>query len=132
MYVYRLSPIDFWQGWHRAQDLLRIDPRPGAEGWEQDCPVDPSSWFQKWQNAQAFARELGWPGDIRPGCGPFVSMIPMGNDASECDYLIAWKEDNNGTTYVASPVPLPHLAEEDRGFGLNWVGSPTPLRLVAK
>jgi len=27
---------------------------------------------------------------------------------------LAWKQDNNGTTFICSPVPLPWLGEPER------------------
>lgn len=37
---------------------------------------------------------------------PVVFWIPMENDF-DCGFV--FKEDDNGTTYVVSPIPLPHL-----------------------
>ena len=35
-------------------------------------------------------------------------------DTYEFSFGFVLKQDNNGTTFVVSPVPLPHLAEQAR------------------
>lgn len=51
------------------------------------------------------ATKLGWEGDVRSAeCGVF--LIP--GDTS-FDVAFVWKQDNNGTCFVASPRPLDHL-----------------------
>jgi hypothetical protein len=62
------------------------------------------SYISVSNGAYALARLVHWEGDIREG--PFVSMLPFpGNNWSAP--IIAWKQDNNGTTFIASPVSLP-------------------------
>jgi hypothetical protein len=58
------------------------------------------------------ALEAGWEGDIRHGSGPFVCPLPDGDCGSE--YLIAWKQDNNGSTFIASPFCLPWLKRDNK------------------
>jgi hypothetical protein len=43
--------------------------------------------------------------------GPFFSALPDGMSSS-CDYVVAWKQHNNGTTFLVSPWELPWLADE--------------------
>jgi hypothetical protein len=50
------------------------------------------------------AEHLDWPGDVREG--PYVFSIPA---ETNCALGVAWKEDNNGTTYVVSQMEMPWL-----------------------
>ena len=47
----------------------------------------------------------GWEGDIR-NSELHVSVLPSPDDACCCMPLFMWKQDNNGTTFVASPFEL--------------------------
>jgi hypothetical protein len=61
--------------------------------------------------ARSIARRVHWEGDIRSGSGPFICPIPDGDSTGE--YLIAWKQNNNGTTFIASPFRLSWLEPEN-------------------
>jgi len=74
-------------------------------------PHSPKFVMARWQLAQAAAKEVDWEGDIRKGEQPYVSPLPH-HDDTICEFLIAWKQDNNGSTFVASPYPLPWLEEQ--------------------
>jgi hypothetical protein len=55
---------------------------------------------------------LGWEGDIRGGFGdsdggPWFAPLPISN--GDIAYAVAWKQDNNGETFVASSISLPWL-----------------------
>lgn len=76
-----------------------------------------------WENAITFpiesvpdevkflARKLGWEGDVRgKDCAKFLIPDEMGFAEG-----FIWKQDNNGTCFVISPIPLPHL-EAIEGF----------------
>jgi hypothetical protein len=43
------------------------------------------------------------------GGGPWFCPLPPQHDDFECEFLLAWKQDNNGQTFIASPYPLPWL-----------------------
>ena len=106
MIVYCLIPIDFWQGWHRPSALFRV-----ADDIINDGIHDPDDWKRQWELAQAIATDMGWEGDIREG--PYVTVIPdQPGNYSDPPILIAWKQDNNGTTFIASPFRLPWLEDE--------------------
>jgi hypothetical protein len=102
MIVYCLPPIDFWAGWQKISDVYRIET-PDEVGFYEFR--DPDEWRRLWAQAKPLAQRLGWEGDFREG--PFVSVLPTGD--CDCSILIAWKQDNNGTTFVASPYRLPWL-----------------------
>jgi hypothetical protein len=80
-FVYVTEPIDF--------------------GWEKLSPFKIEDLPEVVKKA---ARQLGWEGDGR--CVQFV--IPHGGSFEIC---LAWKQGNNGTSFVASPVALPHLED---------------------
>lgn len=101
MIVYKIEPIDHWIGWHKPSDIFR------ALLAEWDCEwLRPADWERSWNKAQKLALRLGWDEDIRTG--PFVTVIPD-QEGSMPPFLIGWKQDNNGTTFVASPLRLPWL-----------------------
>jgi hypothetical protein len=49
-----------------------------------------------------------WEGDIVNG--PYWIPLPTEGDEK---FLIAWKQTNNGTSFVASPFSLPWLGNDD-------------------
>lgn len=104
LFVYALSPIDFWPGWMKEADYLasvkNYDDLVG------DSFVDDYTILRR--EALDEAKRVGWEGDIREG--PFVSGLP--SDLGEIRVMMAWKQDNNGTTWIASPVELAHLKEQ--------------------
>jgi hypothetical protein len=91
MYIYAMSPIDAWTYWHKIE--------PGA-----DAEVD-----KFLEEARRLAAEhAGYDGKDRDG--PFVAALPPrdGYDGWS-DFMVGWKQDNNGSTYIASPHPLEWL-----------------------
>jgi len=48
--------------------------------------------------AQKLALKHGWEGDTIQG--PFLSAIP--HEDGNADLVLAWKQSNNGTTFIAS------------------------------
>lgn len=71
-----------------------------------------SEWPELWESVQAAARQMGWEGDIREG--PSVTVLPREPGEYEPGHVIvAWKQHNNGTTFLASPIRLPWLETED-------------------
>ena len=124
MFVYAIGPIDDWTGWLRPEELFRasIDTSPAASltvGNDPPGPFEPHRWAQAWSLARIGARELRWEGDIRTGEGPFVSMLPQTEPDRPTPFIIAWKQDNNGMTFIASPFRLLWLEIE----GIPWVAS---------
>jgi hypothetical protein len=108
LYLYQVAPIDFWFGWIPLRDVL-IEALEQDEG-EYDGPPDFGVLYDRLRRAKTLARQyLGWEGDMRSG--PYFAPIPF--ETGFYEYLIAWKQDNNGTTYVASPVQLPWLETPD-------------------
>ncbi len=123
LYVYRTFPIDFWYGWTPFLEVLK-----DALNDEQYIPINPKELLARLQQAQLVAREqLCWDGDIRGGFGhhdggPWVAPLPAKSGGYE--FLLAWKQDDNGMTFVISPQPLQWL---EQGYDpaervcINWV-----------
>jgi hypothetical protein len=104
--VYHLGPIDNWFGWRSLLDVAR-------EGVDEFGNKPPSQdWLlETWLQARDLARRCGWEGDIRGGYdfgnGPWFAPLPI--DRGGYKFMIAWKQDTNGSTFVASPIELPWL-----------------------
>ncbi|HET8728566.1 MAG TPA: hypothetical protein VFO41_13735 [Alphaproteobacteria bacterium] len=108
MHVYRVTPVVHWAGWASLDEAL-------ASGrW----PADEADRVRQWaENAQRNARTLGWDGTTREG--PYLAGLPNAPGELRPCFLVAWKQDSGGTTFVASPFPLPWLetgAEEWGSF----------------
>lgn len=141
MHLYILPPVDF--GWdllptvsecaakltaHDVQDLLAdyeihlcgLESRDGETHEQVVIRSRPDRCAQMLGRLR-HAFDLG----LRHGWGSMLRheprVMPIADD-SEFIHAFAWKEDNNGTTYVASPVPLPHLNE----IALDYVCDPNP------
>jgi hypothetical protein len=105
IHVYGLAPVDFWGGWSKPEDVLTDDPHD----WQGIQRSDYEAFLER---AKEIARRLGWEGDMRQGA--FLAGIPD-PDNSRSTFMLAWKQDNNGSTFVASPFPLPHLGRGSSG-----------------
>lgn len=102
MIVYAVMPIDFWSGWQRPEELFR-----GGPDLTDDCHPA-ADWPPLWEEAKKLATRAGWEGDVSQG--PFVTVVPeVPGTYSTPPVIIAWKQKNNGTSFVASPFPLPWL-----------------------
>lgn len=106
MIVYSINPIDWWNGWQVPSDLFRVSVREMEVEWHE-----PAEWVKMWARARELAEKIGWEGDIREG--PYVTVLPQPYEVPPV--VIGWKQDNNGTTFIASPFELPWLAAEAHG-----------------
>lgn len=100
IYVYEVAPIDNWTGW---SDMEYARGKACLEGTLDE--VD--TLFEI--GREAARMHLLWEGDIREG--PYVSALPM-DISGTFAIMVAWKQDNNGTTFVASQAALPWLESE--------------------
>jgi hypothetical protein len=93
-------PVDWWCGCLTFdQYVATLQPKEIAEA---------KALLEK---AKAHADQCGWEGDMVEG--PFVFGVPPRHGYNTFDVGFAWKQDNNGTTYVVSPVPMPWLEPPD-------------------
>lgn len=97
MFIYHIPPIDFWAGW-----LDEATFRKHLELTDEEGDLD------RFKEAAfgAARSELRWEGDIREG--PFFAGLPTTAEYWS-SFMMAWKQDNNGSTFVASPKDLPWL-----------------------
>lgn len=107
MFVYCLNPIDLWTGWlseaeYKQQLLSNMDHdlHAVADAWDE--------YISFKSKAFELAKQIGWEGDIRHGETPDIAGLPSAGDG-DGKVMLGWKQDNNGTTFVASPYPLPWL-----------------------
>jgi len=89
------------------------------------APVAWSQYAEFRRTAMELAREKGWEGDIRRGeNGPCVTALPFVDpeEYGKAYHIIAWKQDNNGQTFVASPQQLPWLVHrrQQRRARAHW------------
>jgi hypothetical protein len=125
MIVYALEPIDIWFGWTPLADAMADTTKTCAEDdYVDPCPISPATLRDAWSYAQILATRIGWDGDLREG--PYFCPLPesdgWGNGESAL-FLLAWKMDDNGTTFVASPHRLPWLDANN-----DWVTDDALLR----
>jgi hypothetical protein len=101
LHVYAISPIDIWVGWTPfLQFLLNTD---GSK-----IPYGKNGLFDRLCHALKIASSMGWEGDFSNG--PFISAIPADDGENIPDLLFAWKQSNNGTTFIVSPYALPWMS----------------------
>lgn len=108
-HTYETPPVDIgWEDLRTVQETAGVlVARMQSTGVKND--VDASalhSFLAAWTSAKDAASSKGWEGDLR--IEPVVFWVP--ND-TEFSYGFVLKQDNNGTTYVVSPVPMPWLEE---------------------
>ncbi|KVK90320.1 MULTISPECIES: hypothetical protein [Burkholderia] len=109
-FTYELPPVDF--GWQHVQTVeetivkIAADDAKvrlaGADQEEDHITVD--DFLLAWERAKDAAADHGWEGDFRHD--PVVFWVPTEDDFC---FGFAFKQDNNGTTFVLSPCELPHL-----------------------
>ena len=107
-HTYVIEPVDF--GWDRLQTITDCAVAIGKdEGANFLSDVDIFGYglggFRiAVESAMDAARKAGYDGE--PRNPPAVFWLPV-QDSFEPGFVI--KQDNNGTTFIVSPVPLPHL-----------------------
>jgi hypothetical protein len=104
--VYRLPPIDhMWAALPTIADYRKslVNEFEAAEVASQILALDE---FLK--NSLQTAKEYGWEGDFRNE--PRVFLLPLKSEFRTC---LVWKQDNDGTTFVSSPIELPWLTKEE-------------------
>ncbi|MYM21931.1 hypothetical protein GTP46_04600 [Duganella sp. FT135W] len=110
MFVYESIPIDFF--WEQlktvsvtAGELALLDAAAKANGTNPSGAFpDPAEFLKRWETAKDLAANVGWEGDFRNE--PVVFWVPH---EDSFDYGFVIKQDNNGATYVISPVRLESL-----------------------
>lgn len=108
LYIYQTEPIDHWGHLHTLDELL--DAAADEQAADRACLLPEFLIFaMNCAYLVAKASESDWEGDIRGESIGFFS-IP---DSGLCVWRhgLVWKQDNNGTSFICSPVPIPWLEE---------------------
>jgi len=105
MQIYELPPIDHWYGAMDEDTFRRMFCRSEFNLHGMAAGLSTMSKFITM--AEKLFREAGWEGDCREG--PYFFAVPTDDGMMRFGYIV--KQDNNGTTYVASPYPIAHLTE---------------------
>ena len=103
MYGYTIPPIDFFDGCIGLEDYIK-----SYDG----CDTGEFGMYQKNERINDIITKLiigmssfeYWEGDIR---GKIEVFSVPAEGMTEIGFIL--KQDNNGTTFIISPVPLPHL-----------------------
>ncbi len=111
-HVYETLPIAFdWGHLPKVDDVAKrlggIEAIMRAAG--EDHYIEGTSldvFLNAWEAAKMAASDHGWEGDFR--AGSVVMWIPE-KDRGGFRPGFVFKQDNNGSTFVVSPVELPHL-----------------------
>jgi len=110
-FVYAVSPID-WH-WEHLQSVEAVALKIGIEHAAllsqrdedddayYDDGVSVDEFLSDWKAAREAATAKGWKGDFRQS--PVVFWIP---DETGFRYGFAFKQDNNGTTFIITPVQM--------------------------
>jgi hypothetical protein len=103
MFIYETGPIDHWRGWTSLEDYVGCLQRDGV--------AERRHLFDFMFRAFTVASRCShWEGDIRYG-HVFVSGMPPEHCDCSSYLVIAWKQDNNGTTFIASEKEISYLLE---------------------
>lgn len=109
-FVYGVGPIDWnWEHLQSVEDVARkIGSEHAALQLERDDVdayyedgISLEEFLSDWKAAREAASAKGWRGDFRHP--PAVFWIP---DETGFRYGFAFKQDNNGTTFIITPVQM--------------------------
>ena len=113
--AYCTGPIDWmWPALMTVEVAETIVARSGEEFDDEPTPRIPftrseaaEAFRLDLETAKALASRVFWEGDIVGGrIGVFWIPDP---DNMTFEYAFAWKQVNNGSTFIVSPIPLPWL-----------------------
>lgn len=102
--IYTIKPIEFnWIFCRSVKDTLETIANPIFHLNIPLCPT-PEDFQNDWQHAQQLAVKNHWDGNFK--FGPVVFWIPVDGSFA---YGFAFTGDEEYTTYVISPVEMPHF-----------------------
>ena len=112
-HAYQIFPIDSrWDHLPTFYSVKRECQHRDMEALINPSNADPGrltteSLRKAYQQAQQEALKVGWEGDFRHEAAVF--WLPV-EEAFLCGFV--WKQENNGATFVLSPIALPHLERD--------------------
>lgn len=113
-YAYEQSPID--HGWEHLKTVEEMAKELGAtEAMLRARGENPAhadiylldEFLTHWHEAKDAALDVGWEGDFRHA--PRVFWVPVDGQFT---YGFAFKQDNNGSSFVVSPCEMPWLMDD--------------------
>lgn len=104
-WIYQLDPTDWFLYVVTLEDARELSARE-----DESCP----GWSDELEHAYITAawkirHHTSWEGD---GTW-YVGALPQRDSGGEMLPYLMVKQRNNGTTYVWSPVEMPHLGEQE-------------------
>ncbi len=107
MYYYETGPIDYFAG-TVALEVFKEQIQNEVDSFNNADDIF-SNVLRNLDIAKTIFREHScWEGDIV--AGPFIFAIPD-PDNVEMRYGFVWKQENNGATYITSPLELVWIEE---------------------
>ncbi|WP_181703312.1 hypothetical protein [Chthonobacter albigriseus] len=110
-HCYQLDPIDFGR-----ERLVEVDEvlcsSPDQFGFTQN---EINRIRLDLQIAKSLAKKVNWDGTFRSGRKP--RLLPLVSGSNSFVHGFVWKQENNGETFVLSPVPLKQLEDVSIRFG---------------
>lgn len=100
MFIYETPPQDIFSGMKKFSDEVR-------HGKEASLITDLLKGYMYCAYYLLKAKGCSWEGDIRDDDIYFFS-IPDPDNAREL-FGYVWKQDNNGTTFICSPIQIKWL-----------------------
>lgn len=113
MYVYSVGIVDHFNGLTHLSDYIDAVKEGGGDAFaEPRDDLDSLKSFVAIALWSALDAEDGipWEGDLR-GDAIFIGGIPSGNHDLICQRFLVIKQDNNGSTFLISPIAFDHLNE---------------------
>lgn len=118
LHCFGMHAVDFWEGWIPFNELETSELVPK----EIVFPVK-----QFWEHVQEFfpGHEMHWEGDVRRD-ELYVALINGKFPTKLKDFIIGWKQENNGDTFMAcASCPPIDLSKTD-------VEAPVFVRVVGR
>jgi hypothetical protein len=123
LHAYHCGPIDF--GWELLPTVDQMAEKiAGVEAvakWKGNAtylePLPVTEFIKAFEAAKTLARDVGWDGGFSEG--PCVFWLPSpchcinGSNSFQCGFV--WKQDDNGSAFIVSPIPLDWLKDEESG-----------------
>ncbi|WP_428313287.1 hypothetical protein [Hydrocarboniphaga sp.] len=107
-FAYDVVPVDSnWEYLKTVRETVREiainDAEARVHGGDVP-PPDMEEFIDAWESAKDAATAAGWVGE--PGNEPLVFWLPV---AGSFTFGFVIRQDNDDSSYVISPVELPHL-----------------------
>ena len=107
MFIYETTPIDLFEGMIPIEAYVRQIPKEDDIGTCYNV-LDVILLAMKCSRDISLAKKSEWDGDVR-----FMHVFSLPNPDTYSSIIgFVWKQKNDGTTYICSPVKLPWISDE--------------------